>query len=297
MSRKDTALFVLLCLWWGFAFIAVKEALHFMQPIAFTAVRLWGATAVVFAWCIVRGHPLFPAPHQVFRALVLGIVSLGLVNVLTSLALGSLAAGLGAVLLYTYPLIAAVLAAAFLKERPGALGIAGLLVGFGGVVMISGLAGQWRPGAVLMLAAAICWAVGTVMFKLVAKGQDLMTMAAWSVLAAAVCASVLAAATEGEPQIRLSWTLVMAIAYTAVLASGAAWMLWYSLLDRGEAAVASSFLFLTPVFSLLFGIALLGEQFQPLEVAGIAGVLAGIFFVSRDTQIRSPALAERETKT
>jgi len=234
----------------------------------------------------------------VAKALVLGVVSLGLVNVFTSVALSSVPAGLGAVLLYTYPLIAAVLAAGFLRERPGVRGIVGLLVGFGGVVMISGPPGEWRSGAVLMLAAASCWAVGTVMFKLVAKGQDLMTMAAWSVLAAAICASVLAAVTEGEPQIRLSATLVMAIAYTAVVASGAAWMLWYALLGRGEAAVASSYLFLTPAFSLLFGIALLGEQIQPLEVAGIAAVLAGIFFVNSDTRIRSLTLvAEPGTRT
>lgn len=260
-----------------------------MQPVTFTAVRLWGATVLVFAWNVVRGNPLFLKPNEVAEAALLGVVSLGLVNVFTSLALSSVPAGLGAVLLYTYPLMAAILAAVVLKDKLKFKGIAGLLLGFGGVVMISGPVGQFSFGALLMLAGAACWAVGTVIFKLVVKGQNLASMAAWSVLAAAVGASVLAAATEGTPRIHLSWTLAWALAYSATLASAAAWLLWYALLDRGQAAVASAYLFLAPVFSLLFGIVLLHEQIRLLEVVGIAAVLAGIFLVSNETSVRKLA--------
>lgn len=287
LNWPDLPLFVVLCIAWGFSFIAIKEALVFMQPVAFAAARLWGATFVLLAWTVIRRQSLRLPVTKLLSASLLGVINLGLVNVLTALALGSVPAGLGSVLLYTYPLIAAVLAAVMLKDRLGLKSIVGLILGFAGVALISGPGGRFGLGTLLMLGAAAAWAIGSVMFKVIASRQDLYAVTAWSGLAAATSASAWTAFTEGVPEVRLTWALAWSLAYAAVIASGAAWILWYWLLERGQTAVVSGYLFLTPVFSLGFGVVLLGEQIRFIEVVGIAAVLGGIFFVNNRTEKRT----------
>src|SRR4051794_35451640 len=117
MERRYILAFVLLCALWGFSFVAIKYAVSGSEPIWLAALRLWGASVVVFAWAAASKRRLLPARDQWAAVAALGAINAGLLNMFLLLGMDHLAAGLGSILLYTYPLIAGLVAAPVLKER------------------------------------------------------------------------------------------------------------------------------------------------------------------------------------
>jgi drug/metabolite transporter (DMT)-like permease len=79
-----------------------------------------------------------------------------------------------------------------------------------------------------------------------------------------------------DPHPDLWWTLL----YGGVFASGVANVLWFSLLLRREAVVVAAYVFLVPLFAVLFGALTLAERLPPLALGGGLLVVLGLFLVS-----------------
>ena len=75
-----------------------------------------------------------------------------------------------------------------------------------------------------------------------------------------------------------AWT---SIALQTVVGAFASYLTWMWMLRHYPATQMSTFTFLTPVFALVFGVALLGEPLTWQLVVALAGVAAGIVLVSR----------------
>lgn len=282
-------LFVLLCALWGFSFVAIKYALTALDPLWLAALRLWIAGPLVLLWAAATRRPLKPAGGWGGVAL-LGVINAGLLNVCLILGLHFVAAGLGSILLYTYPLVAVALAAPFLGERLTARKAAGIACGFLGIVAIAGLSGGAWQGDLAELGGSLLWAIGTLMFKRIVGAHDVIMLAGWTTLFGAAAATLLGAVFEGAPQVHGSaLTLAWSLGYIAVPGMAVAWVLWYSLLERGQAGVASAFLFMTPAFALLFGAVVLAEPVTWVKGAGIVLVAAGIYLVNRSARPGRPA--------
>lgn len=282
MSRKHAALFVLLSAVWGTNFVAQKVALRHADPILLTAIRFWGAALMLGAWSVAAGRA--PVPHRRdLPALVLvGVVGPGLHGTFLFLGLDRVTAGLASILLYTFPLFTAGLAALFLHERIDASRGTGILLGFLGVVLLSGRpVGGTLPGVLFLLVAAASWAAGSVVYKRVAPGPDVVVVTVWSLLSAAVFASAVSLAVEGIPRVEPRSELLWAYLYMTVPGMAGAWALWYFLLERGEAARASAFLFMTPAFGVLSGWVALSETVTWTQVAAGLLVAGGIYLVGR----------------
>ena len=142
MSRRHLLLFVTLCALWGFSFVTLKVALDHVDPIFLGSIRFWLPGFLVLGFTAAIGRPWRLRRADVPGIVALGIVNTGLLQMLLNLGQKEISAALGSILLYTYPLMAAVVSAIFLGERMDRSKLAGLVVGFGGIVLVAGVGGH-----------------------------------------------------------------------------------------------------------------------------------------------------------
>jgi drug/metabolite transporter (DMT)-like permease len=277
MPRRTLLLSLVVSLLWGLNFAIQKIGLRHADPIFLSSVRLWGAGGVLIITAAVLRRRVMPTAAEMPGLVVLGLCT-GAMGAFIYLSLARVDAGLGGMLLYTFPLITAGLAAFVLGERMTARSMAGAVLGFAGVALIAGRPEHSDPlGVLFMLCAATAWATGSVAYKRVAGDRDPLLYTAWSLLIGGATQSLVSLAVEGIPRVEPGWQLAWSYAYMTIPGLALAWWLWFTLLRSGQASRASALLFMTPAFGVLFGWLVLGEQVTGLQLAG--GALIGMSIV------------------
>ncbi|MGH3355276.1 MAG: DMT family transporter, partial [Nocardioidaceae bacterium] len=203
---------------------------------------------------------------------------------LQALALRYLPTGMTAVLIYLQPVLVGLLAWPLLGERLSVPKVAGLLLGFSGVVTVSasGLRADVPVNGVLLaLSSALAWALGTVCLK----RREHTVAHAWAVtsqfLVGGVVLTGLGLLVETPSSITWTPMLWVLLAYTGLVGSALAWALWFWLVRTGEASRAAAYIFFVPPTAIALGAILLGESVTPLLAVGAALVVTGIFLVNR----------------
>jgi drug/metabolite transporter (DMT)-like permease len=284
VSRRNVLLFVLLCALFGFAFVTIKTGLRYADPIFLIAIRFWGAGAVLMLVAAVMRRSLRIERSDLPWIVLLGITNSGLVGLFLFLGTDLVSAGLSSILLYTYPLMAAGVAVAFLGEGMTWSRGFGLALGFAGIVLVAnGSTSGSVLGVVYLLLAAANWAVGTVILKTKLERRDMLMVSIWSMIFGAALLQVLSALLEGVPNVEPATGFWLSFLYLAIPGMAVPGFLWYYLLDQGEATVASAYLFLTPLFGVFFGWLALDDAVTWVQLAGGALVGAGIYLVNRRT--------------
>ena len=286
-STRQAAAVVLLVLAWGSTFAAVKVGLDSAPPILFGGLRsiLGGAVMVVLALAR-SGRPSLRTTWPAYA--VLTLLNVVLFFSLQTLAILELPSGLAAVLIYLQPVLTGVLAAPLLGESLTARKIAGLLLGFAGIVVVS--AGAFRGHASLLgvgyaVAGALVWALGTIAFKRYAGQVDAWWGVGLPFLVGGVLLTAGGAAIEGT-DVGWSGEFVAAFLYASLVGTALSWSLWFGLVSAGEAGRAASYIFFVPLVSLVIGATFLGETLGVSLLAGAALVILGVYLVNRRPRAR-----------
>jgi drug/metabolite transporter (DMT)-like permease len=132
----DIAELVALAALWGGSFLFMRIAAPEFGPLALTALRVASATLFLLPLLAWRGQTALLRTHRKAVAVV-GLVNSALPFTLFTLAALAINAGLSAILNSTAPLWAAVIAALWLHDRPGASRVLGLAIGFAGVLFLA----------------------------------------------------------------------------------------------------------------------------------------------------------------
>lgn len=254
---------------WGLNWVVMKAALADMGALQFAAARLWLASVFLFACLAALGKPLrLGRPGAVALS---ALFQTGLTTALTLWALDLGSAGKNAVLCYTMPFWTVLLAWPVLGERPAPRQWAALVIAALGLALLIGGAVEGTLPDLVATSAGITWAIGIVLTKRLqaAQATDPFAFAAWQSLVGAVAVSLLLPWFPAPPA---QWTptLVLALAYNAVLVYGFVWFLWFWVLQRLHAGIAGLGILAVPLVGVLAGVALLGERPAMLEWAGMA---------------------------
>lgn len=273
--------FALLALIWGLSFLLVKVGERAFAPLPTTLGRVLAGAVTLVLVLLVRREPL-PRGRRVWVHLAVAAL---LLNALpfSLIAFGerhvsSVAAGIwnATTPLFTLPLAVALVA----DEQLTARRVAGLLVGFAGVLIVFGI---WRgPGAgsaagdLLCLGAAASYGLGFPYARRFLAGRDErpVSLAAGQLL----CGSAeLALVVPFDARMPTAAPLgpFAAVVALGVLGTGVAYILNYSIIRTAGAATASTVTYVMPVVSTAAGIALLGESLAWYEPVGTALVLGG----------------------
>ena len=285
-TRFRLALMVLgFCLLWSSAFAVGKMAIADCPPLVFLAVRFLAAGVLMLGIAVVSGVPWTLSKRDVAVFAALGIANQAVYLGIGFIGLKTVSAGLAALIISANPIVAAVFAVFLLGERMTARKLVGLLLGLAGVAFVVRsrliLGTDQFSGIVLCLIALLSFVVGTILFKLFAPRQGLWIGNGVQSLAAGVATLPFAAGFESFSDVVPTTRLIVAFAYSVVIVSVFAYLLWFRILSVSGATAASSYHFLIPPLGMLFGWLLLGEHLEPADLIGIVPVALGIYLVTR----------------
>lgn len=259
---KKADLFELVCLaaLWGGSFLFTRLGAAEFGPVALSFVRVLGASALLMSLLVYRGQ--IAALRQHWRAIfVVGLTNSALPFLCFSYAALSLNAGLSAVFNAATPLFGALIAWLWLKDALTPPRVAGLFIGFAGVLWLVWDQAGFKPGArgthattlavLACLAATVLYGFSASYTKRHLTGAPPLAVAAGSQLAATVFLALPAVWwwPAQLPDARAwSYALVLALACT-----GVAYLLFFRLIAHVGPANAISVTFLIPVFAVIWG--------------------------------------------
>jgi drug/metabolite transporter (DMT)-like permease len=200
-------------------------------------------------------------------------------------ALRHMSAGMGSIIASTNPLVMAIVAPIALREPLTPRKIAGLSLGFAGVLIAmharTGTQEARIEDVLRSFAGVSAFVASNILYKRMRLRPHPVVLNGGQLFCAGVALVPAALLFEGVP--RIDWTapVVVSLAYLVVVLSVGASMLWFWILQHGEASRVSAYFFLTPVFGLLIGALLLGERLVWLDAIGLAVIAAGLWLVSR----------------
>ena len=275
------------CLLWGFQQVLVKATLAEVAPAFQAAIRFAGATVLLLLWCAWRGIKLFSADGSLRAGLLAGSLFAAEFACLY-LGLQYTSASRLTVFLYTSPFWVAALLPIWVKsEKLRPVQWAGLACAFAAVAFAlrdgfsAGAASTW-VGDVMALVAGMLWGLTTVVIRASALSRVSAEKLLFYQIAVSTAILPLVSLTLGE---RWSWDFspfaATSLLLQTVVGAFASYLAWMWMLGRYPATKISVFVFLTPLFALLFGVVWLNEAATPSLLAALVLVALGIVLVNR----------------
>lgn len=275
------------CLFWGFQQVLVKATLAEVAPAFQAAIRFAGATVLLLVWCAWRGIKLFAADGSLRAGLLAGSLFAAEFACLY-LGLQYTSASRLTVFLYTSPFwVAALLPIWVRSEKLRPVQWAGLACAFAAVVFAlrdgfsAGAASTWI-GDLMALVAGMLWGLTTVVIRASSLARVSPEKLLLYQIAVSTAILPLVSLALGE---RWSWDFspfaATSLLLQTVVGAFASYLAWMWMLGRYPATKISVFVFLTPLFALLFGVVWLNEAATPSLLAALVLVALGIVLVNR----------------
>ncbi len=287
MDLRAMAMGLAFALMWSSAFATARIIVADAPPLHALAVRfaISGLIAIVIARALGQSWRLTPAQWR--ATAIFGLCQNGLYLGLNFVAMQWIEASLAAIIASTMPLLVAAFGWLFFGQRLRPLGIVGLMAGMAGVALIMGgrlSQGAAPVGAMLCIIGAMALALATLMVRGASSGGNMLMVVGLQMLVGATLLALAAVAIE-DWHLTFSLKWAMAMGYQILFPGLAATLIWFWLVGRIGAVRASTFHFLNPFFGVATAALLLGETIRPLDIAGVAVVMAGILAV----QVSRPA--------
>lgn len=293
----DVFLMICLIIFWGSSFVVVKILLaQGLTPIAIATFRFIVAGALFLAALLVTKARRPDSSVSIEGKDILMVVGLSLIGVTfffiaqcvgVELADASVASIL---VCFLSPILISLLSARIFNEslkRYQFLGIA--IAGIGTLVVITGGTLDFASsnptfllGSLILLLTPVLWASYTLGGKkLIEKYSPFLLVAYVSIIGGLF----LIPFSLAENSLRTIFTLSLeswgAILYLAVTCSFLGYLIWFRVVSRVKAAVASSFLFAEPLVTVLLATTIIGENMSPLILIGGALIFAGVVLIAR----------------
>ena len=264
---------VVLGLIWGVTWPVMKIALNEIPPLAMRGTTAVLGAVTYYMLCVVMRRSLrIPSLKVWVHVLVGSLLNIVAFSLFSAFAQLAATTSRVAILAYTMPIWAVLLAWAFLGERPNRLqALALLLCTIGLAILIYPLAANGIPlGILFALAVGVCWAGGTVYLKWAQIDADQMGVGSWQMTIAAV---ILVAATllfDGRHFSGAHLDGYLATAWTGIASNGVAYALWFTIIRRLPAVTASLGVLTSPVVGVIGSFLMLGEVPTVADMIGFA---------------------------
>ena len=286
---------------WASCYPLITLGLDYAPHLTFAALRAILAGSILIGVAALR-RAAWPRGWSVWGWITLaglGMTGIGYFGMFHAAEFVS--PGLATVIESLQPLIAAVLAVVFLRERLGPIGWFGLCLGVGGVALIaiprvlaSG-GGSTAFGLVLVIMATSGVAVGNIAIKSLATRIDAAMAMGLQLLIGAIPISILAFTTESPTAIDWSPQFIISLLSLALPGTALAYWLWQVTLQSLDVSKAAAFSFLVPIIGVSVGALFFSEPMTMNVFGGGALAAIGVYLASRPRSETSPLMsAEKE---
>jgi drug/metabolite transporter (DMT)-like permease len=280
-QRGWLADFLMLAAIWGASFMFMRLAALELGALPTAALRVAIAALFLLPLLIAKGHWSVLLQH--WRPVFLvGLLNSAIPFALYAFAVMHISTGLSAILNATVPLFGALVAWLWLHDRPGWSRTVGLAVGFGGVVLLVGEQASFKPNAsgvapvwavLACLAATTCYALSASFTKKHLPSMPPLVAATGSQIGATL--GLAGPALWFLPDHIPSTPAWGALLVLGVVCTGIAYVIYFRLIERAGPSRALTVTFMIPVFAIVYGMILLGEQITPWMLGCGAVVLLG----------------------
>ena len=289
-TYRNGALFLLLSVLWGTAFMAIKAGLAYIPPVLFAGFR-YDIAGVIMLGCVAYATDNWrPRSRADWVTVAVGsVLIIALYNAFLFIGQQGVTSGVAAILVALNPILATGFSRVFLPdERLSSIGVVGLLLGIVGV----GLVARPNPTNLLtsdfvasgfVLLAAVCVALGSVMVQRTDSTISTEGMVAWSNALGAVILHLISAGlpSESVSSVTISIEALSVVLYLAVFASAIGYFIYFDLLDRLGAIEINLVSYAAPVFAAVSGWLVLDETLDLLSVVGFFGIFGGFLLLKR----------------
>ena len=275
------------CVVWGTTYLGIRVSLETMPPALMGGLRWTLAGILLSLFVVARREPL-PGPSRWGGIALLGFLMLGLGNGGVVFAEQWVPSGLAAVLVASSPFWMTAFEAVLPDgERLHTGGVIGLLIGFGGIVLLvwpdlttSGHAGSgFVSGVIALQIACVGWALGSCYSRRKIRNDSVLGTTAYQMLAGGLM-MVIAGTLRGEwAQLHFSPRSASALIYLATLGSVGGFLAYTYALRHLPVSLVSLYAYINPIIAVALGILLLGEPFDSRMPAAAALVFAGVAVV------------------
>ena len=259
-------------------------------PLLIGGVRFIIAGVIMLGLTIINRNCLSIIPksgESKLRGLAL-VATIGLLQTAGTMGFLNLALAYGvsssmsSIILFTNPLWLALLAHFFLKDKLTFKKVSALLLGIAGVSTCIGLdSTAFNFGSLFALLGSFCWSINTIITKKVPFDNGPWVFTGWQLLFGGVFLYLFSLPLhESYDFLNLGlWGWIWFV-WLIIPASVGSFGLWFFSLGQKGATVASSFLFLVPVFSTIFSIIGLHEKFSLNLLIGGVMVVSALVLVN-----------------
>lgn len=258
---------------WGSTYYVTTEFLPSGYPI--TVAMLRALPAGLLLLLIVRQ---LPAAAWLGRVFILGALNFAIFWVMLFITAYRLPGGVGATVGAIQPLVVILLAYVTLGSPIRMLSVGAAMAGLGGVALLvlTPEAGLDPIGVVAGLGGAASMALGTVLTRKWRPPVSLLTFTSWQLTAGGLLLLPIAFWME-PPLPALTGKNIAGLVYLGLVGAAFTYLLWFRGIARIEPAAVSSLGFLSPATALTLGWVLLDQQLGPLQILGIAIILASVW--------------------
>ncbi|MFJ6354436.1 EamA family transporter [Streptomyces sp. NPDC092046] len=271
---------------WGSTYLGIRIVVETLPPFLSAGTRFVAAALIlagIIAW---RQGPaaLKVTPRQLASAVGVGLLLILGGNGLVVLAETSIPSGLTALLIAVVPAWVVILKA-LSGARPTAGGLAGVLLGLVGlgVLTLPGLSGDVKAGGVvLVVAATLCWSVGSFSSSRLPMPSNPFTASAYEMLAGGIAGlgvGLVRGEQHGLDLSAVSGRSWAALAYLVVFGSLLAFTAYAWLLQAAPLSLVATYAYVNPVVAVALGALVLNEALTWPIVLGGAIVVGGVCLI------------------
>jgi drug/metabolite transporter (DMT)-like permease len=301
--------FATIYLVWGSTYLAIRVAVETLPPFLMAGARFLTAGGLLYGWLWFT-KKIRPTPRQWFDNAIIGALLLLAGNGLVSWAEQSIPSGITTLVISVGPLfivlgdwlVLAVGRDATRGSRPTAATMAGIVLGFTGLVLLIGpdLGGAgtatsldpWRIGGILL--GCVTWSAGSIFTRYARRPAEPLTAAALQMLTGGVWL-VLASLMLGEPTRfdASAVTLHSVVAWCYLVGAGSlvGFTTFVWLMKHSTPARVSTYAYINPIVAVFLGWLLLHESVSPRLLLSSAVIITGVAIITAQknrTQLTVP---------
>jgi drug/metabolite transporter (DMT)-like permease len=257
---------------WASSFVVIRICLGPLTPIELATARYVAAGLIALIYLL--AIRTLPPKRDFIRLSIAAVLFIAVYAVLLNTGEQTVPAGPASFIINTMPVFTALIATFALGERFGRWGWVGTAISFAGVALIAAATDDGfrvDTNAILILGAAMCAAIASILQKPLLGRLPALTVTAWILLIGsipllpAVPATIQALAVAPA---EVNWS----VAYLVVFPTAIGYVTWAIALKRLAAARAANFLYGVPPTATLIGFVWLGET--PTAIGAIGGAMA-----------------------
>ena len=272
---------------WGTTWLVSKRGQEHMPALQMTGVRHIIAGILYIIFYFFKGFK-FPTAKQFIQIFWMSIVMFVISNGFSAWSVKYLPSGLGAVVGAITPIWIAIFSVMFFKEaRLNLITIIGLVLGFGGILVIFSdylqdiFNSSFSIGIVLGVIATMTWALGTIYTARHSKDLNPYYSLGWQMFTSGIILNVYSYASgQYVPMNNIHINSWLAIAYLVVMSSIITFAAFIYALKRLPAAQASVYAYINPIVAIILGALLNNEKLNGYVIIGTLVTLIGVYMVN-----------------